>query len=84
MANKLILLAIVIITLTSCTNSSDAFKALDGMGFTNIEVTGYQPFACSQDDFYHTGFKATNPNGKIVTGTVCSGIFFKNSTVRFS
>ncbi len=67
----------------SCTSSSDANKALSAMGFTNIHVTGYKWFACSDDDWYHTGFIATNPNGQQVNGVVCSGFFFKNSTVRF-
>ncbi len=53
------------------------------MGFTNIRTTGYKWFACSEDDWYHTGFIATNPQGMEVGGVVCSGFFFKNSTVRF-
>lgn len=53
------------------------------MGFTNIQYTGYKWFGCSEDDFFHTGFVAVNPQGMQVTGTVCSGVLFKNSTVRF-
>jgi hypothetical protein len=54
--------------LTSCTNKNDATRALESYGFSEIEFTGY---------------RAKNINGKIVYGTVCSGLFFKNSTVRF-
>lgn len=79
---KVILLASLIV-LAACTNPPDAQKALDDLGFTEIQITGYNFFACSDDDFYHTGFSAKNPQGKTVTGTVCSGILFKNSTVRF-
>lgn len=78
---KLIIFAVLF--LVGCTNSKDAYKALDDSGFSNIEITGYGWFACSKDDFYQTAFSATNINGKKVTGTVCSGLIFKNSTIRF-
>lgn len=68
---------------SSCTNEKAASKALDAMGFEILRFTGYEFFACSKGDFYHTGFVAKNANGKIVTGTVCSGLIFKDSTVRF-
>lgn len=74
---------ILAILLMGCSNSNDANKALKAMGFTDIKTTGYKWFACSDDDWYHTGFEAKNPQGVIVNGTVCSGFFFKNSTVRF-
>lgn len=77
------LLVLAVLLLSGCTNSGDAHRALEGMGFTSIEITGYNYFACSKDDFYHTGFTAVNANHQIVNGTVCSGFLFKNSTVRF-
>lgn len=80
---KTFILLSISILLCSCTNTKDANKALTAMGFTNIKITGYSFLACSKDDFYHTGFIAKNPQGLSVTGTVCSGLFFKNSTVRF-
>lgn len=69
--------------LTGCYNSSDAQKALDDAGFTNIEITGHAWFSCGKDDFYSTSFKAKNIHGKEVSGAVCSGFLFKNSTIRF-
>lgn len=69
--------------LCSCSSSNDANKALKALGFTDIQTTGYKWFACSDDDWYHTGFIAKNPQGTEVSGVVCSGFFFKNSTVRF-
>lgn len=71
------------LALSGCTNSNDARKALEAQGFTEIETGGYAPFACSRDDFYHTKFTATNSQGNRVSGTVCSGFFFKNSTIRW-
>jgi len=75
--------AIALLLLTGCTSQQDAERALDGAGFTNIQMTGYNFMACSEDDFYHTGFVAKNPQGNTVSGTVCSGMLFKSATVRF-
>ena len=80
---KRICLIGLIFLLASCSNSNDAYKALTSMGFSDIRITGYKFWACSEDDFYHTGFVAKNAQGFEVSGTVCSGMFFKNSTVRF-
>jgi hypothetical protein len=80
---KLSLLAAIVAGLTGCTSQHDAEKALGSEGMTNIKVTGYHFFACSKDDFYHTGFTATNFLGKNVEGTVCSGLLFKGSTIRY-
>lgn len=82
MMKKLILSAIFIL-LTSCSNPTEATRVLESAGFTNIAIDGYSFFGCSEDDFYHTKFTATNSNGKRVEGVVCSGLFFKNSTIRF-
>ena len=61
-----------------------AEQALTAQGFTDIQTTGYAgPFACSKDDFYSTGFIATNPQGQRVKGVACSGFFFKSTTIRW-
>jgi uncharacterized protein with NRDE domain len=80
---KYIFLLVFIVLIQGCTNRNHAYKALNSLGYTDIQYTGYNFFECSDDDFYHTGFRAKNPNGKLVTGTVCSGLLFKGSTVRF-
>ena len=67
--------------LTACSDKSGAEKALDDQGFTNIVTTGWSFIGCGKDDLYATGFTATNPKGKSVTGVVCSGMF-KGSTIR--
>jgi len=69
--------------LSGCTSQSDAERALKSTGHTDIQMTGYNFLACSEDDFYHTGFSAENREGRIVTGTVCSGLIFKSATVRY-
>jgi hypothetical protein len=81
MTNKLIITLLLLI-LTSCTDKIDAERTLVINDFTEIEITGYKILGCSQDDIYHTGFRATSPNGHKVEGVVCKGIF-KGSTIRF-
>lgn len=73
---------IVIASLAGCSAPERAKRVLDNSGYTEIEITGYSPFSCGEDDTFSTGFKAKNANGKVVEGTVCSG-WFKDGTVRF-
>jgi hypothetical protein len=80
---KMIVMALICLGLSGCYSTSDAEKALQAEGFTNVEVTGHAWFACSKDDFYGTSFNATNSQGKRVSGSVCSGFPFKNSTIRW-
>ena len=70
--------------LSACTDSTEATRILKSNGYSNIQITGYDFFTCSEDDFYHTGFRAVGPTGLPVRGTVCSGFIFKNSTIRFN
>lgn len=44
---------------------------------------GYKPFQCGEGDAFSTGFRATNPSGERVEGTVCCGRWRKGCTVRF-
>lgn len=76
--------SVVVISLgvSGCTDASNAERILSSQGYTDIQITGYDFFGCSDDDFQHTRFKAKSVNGSNISGTVCSGIFFKNSTVR--
>jgi len=80
---KLGIIAGVLLSATACTSETDARKALTGAGFSEITMTGYNIWSCSESDFFHTGFRAKNVNGLPVEGTVCSGLLFKGSTIRF-
>lgn len=80
---RYLILAVICIFSVSCSNSNDAKRALHGAGYTDIEITGWKPLSCDEKDFYSTGFIARNPNGNTVSGVVCSGILFKNATIRF-
>ena len=77
---RLILLATL--ALSACAPSDErAIRALEGAGFTNIELGLYQFMACSDDDKFNVAFTADNIRGQRVSGAVCCGMF-KRCTVR--
>ena len=82
---KFVLISFIAITalsaLSACTDADKATRVLHGMGYKNVEVTGYRFFACGDDYTFHTGFKAKGADGSDVTGTVCSGVL-KGSSVK--
>lgn len=79
-----ILLIIAAISLTAaCTRPDYAREVLEKNGYTSIHMNGHGWFACSQDDAYADSFTATNANGHVVKGVVCSA-WFKGSTIRFN
>ncbi|UNA02379.1 hypothetical protein [Serratia phage SP1] len=80
---KYVLIALGMLALVGCTDVSEAERILKNEGYTDVQMTGYDFFACSKDDTFHTGFVGTNVAGNRVEGTVCSGLFFKNSTIRY-
>lgn len=69
--------------LSGCTDEAAAERILKANGFTEIQFTGYDWLACSSKDTFSTGFTAKGPTGIPVKGAVCSGMLFKNSTIRF-
>lgn len=79
---KVIRLLTLTFLLAGCTSTQETISALDNMGFTNIQTADIDLFGCGQDDFIGRDFVAKNPNGKTVTGVVCSA-FLKGTTVRF-
>jgi len=78
---KLLVLALLC-AFCACTNPDGARRILTQQGYTDITLTGYDAWSCGQDDWYSTGFVATNVNGVRVTGVVCQGMF-KGATIRF-
>lgn len=69
--------------LVACTDEAASTRALRAHGLTDIEFTGYDIWACSNDDTFSTGFRAKNAHGETVEGAVCCGLVVKNCTVRF-
>jgi hypothetical protein len=76
------ILLLVCVSELGCTDNEGSMRALQGNGFTDIRLTGYEWLGCGRDDSYSTGFYAKNPNGVYVSGVVCCGTF-KSCTVRF-
>ncbi len=79
---KLLPAIALVLALAACSDGDTARRVLMQQGYTEIEITGWSPFSCSQDDTFSTGFQAKSPAGLRVTGTVCSA-FFKGATIRF-
>jgi hypothetical protein len=78
----LLLVVTTCLLANGCTDAPNATRILTQQGYKDITITGWSPFSCAKDDDLHTGFSATSPGGYKVTGTVCSGYFFKASTIR--
>lgn len=75
-------LIIVSVAIAGCSDSEHATRVLQQSGYSQIKIGGYSFFGCSEDDTYHTSFTAVGPTGHQVSGVVCSGLFFKGSTIR--
>ena len=76
------LLILCLLFLSACTDQPTATRILAQEGYDHIHFTGYNWFACGREDFYSTGFIASK-NGKTIKGTVCSGLLFRNATIRY-
>ena len=76
-----IILLLASLVMAGCTQPEKATDVLGKAGYSNITITGYEVFGCSEDDNFHTGFTAIGPSGQPVNGVVCSGIM-KGSTIR--
>jgi hypothetical protein len=77
-----ILIGILFLAFVGLTDASGAIATLQGAGYTDIKITGNRPFMRGQGDFYSTGFEASGPTGRRVSGAVTAGLF-KGSTIRF-
>jgi hypothetical protein len=83
MKNSFLLIVAALVLLVGCTDESSTVRTLEAAGYSNVQTTGYEFFECGEDDTFHTGFIATNPKGKRVSGTVCCGWLAKGCTIRF-
>jgi len=81
MKKQTLVLILLAAALSGCSSATDATKALQGAGYTDIKTDGYSVFGCGQDDSFKTKFTAKGPTGVQVSGVVCSG-WFKGSTIR--
>lgn len=66
-------IALALTLLLSCTNDDATRGTLEAQGYTDIQITGYAPWHCGEDDSTCTGFVAVGPTGMTVRGAVgCS------------
>ena len=79
---NLIFLLVFCFTIVGCTRPDSARELLTKEGYTDIEITGYAWFACSEDDKFQTGFRARK-NGQVIEGAICEGLILKNKTIRY-
>lgn len=79
---KLLILLPLCLLLTSCDGSSSSIQILQSQGYQNVEITGFNLLACSQDDMFRYNFTASTPEGKNVRGVICSAPL-KGYTLRF-
>ena len=80
--NILIEAGLVAVLAAGCTDEPATYRTLEAAGFSHIQIDGYAFWGCGEDDNFYTKFTATNPNGKRVSGIVCSGLT-KGATIRF-
>lgn len=78
-----IVIMLVLVGVNGCTNEVESRRVLSNAGYTDIVFTGWKPLSCGEGDWYRTGFHATNSVGNQTSGVVCSGLLFKDSTIRF-
>jgi len=78
---KRILIGLSFAVLAGCSSADSATRALESAGYSQIKITGFKFFGCSEDDSFRTGFTAVGPTGKPVSGVVCSAPL-KGSTIR--
>lgn len=80
---KKILIAIfAAASVAGCTVSEDDSRlAVEGQGYTDVELGGFAIFGCGKDDDFTREWKGTDRNGNRVKGVVCGG-WLKGNTVR--
>jgi hypothetical protein len=72
------------------TNPQAAIEMVEDAGYTDVQITGFDYWGCGTglENAYvgnrieMTGFTATAPTGRRVTGTVCKGTW-GDYTIRF-
>ena len=79
---KLLILLPLCLLLTSCDGTQSSLRIIQEQGYSEVQITGVNIFACSKDDIFRYNFVANSPNGTNVRGVVCSAPL-KGYTVRF-
>lgn len=79
---KRFLLVFTLLLVACSVDDGTARRVLEDEGYTDIELLGASPLACSSSENRSGGFRATR-DGRHVEGVVCCGGFlFGDCTVR--
>lgn len=81
---KWVLIGALAVSGIACTDENAARETLRAAGYSQIEITGYDWFACGEGDGTCTGFRAKGPTGVPVHGAVGCGFWSwqKGCTLR--
>lgn len=79
---KKFIIVVLFLGLVACSDPEGARKALLDDGIEPTEVGGYGWWSCDKNDTFSTRFTGKRANGRVVSGTVCSG-WFKGHTIRY-
>jgi len=79
----MIVILLLLVGINGCTDEDNAQRVLSNAGYSDITFTGWKPLSCGEGDWFRTGFRAKNPVGNHTSGVICTGLFFKESTIRF-
>jgi hypothetical protein len=92
MKDAIVVTLVILLALGSCSrgafvDESKAISALSTQGYSDIHITKKNWFApglfgCSEKDAVKFDAIATNPVGRRVEVSVCTGFLFKGSTIR--
>lgn len=75
---KILLSLLILATTTGCQDAQRAKHSLNGRGYSQVQLTGYEPSTCGLG----IGFLATGPDGMLVKGVICSKWELKTTAVN--
>lgn len=81
MRKKIIYTLIILLFFTGCTDKEVARELLIKEGYSDITITGYSFFGCSQNDIKSTGFTAKK-GGITFKGAVCTSMLLEKNTIE--
>lgn len=79
----LLILIAMLVPRCTCTAPEESRETLRKAGYTDVEIGEDRDLFVCESELAATHFKAKNPLGEVVEGTVCCGVLLKGCTIRF-